>query len=265
MLKSPGPAPKKPQSPAVAPLFEHLEELRLRIILSAVFWALGSGVAWFYRSELLELLKRPLTFSNLYQAGKLQLVSQQLTDQLMMSLTLAAWGGLALALPFVLHQVWLFVAPGLYPEERRWAVPFVLGIGFAFVTGVLFGYFVVLPQMVPFLVDFLGGALSGMYPIGMYVSQVVTFLVALGIVFELPVLSFVLTKIGVVNAALLARVRKFAFVVILLVAAVITPTPDPWNMLIVALPIYVLYELGIIISRLAAPRPSPLAGAEEGA
>jgi len=238
-----------------APFLDHLDELRHRLVLSVVFWAVGSSVGWYYRSELLELLKRPLTFSSLYQAGKLELVSQQLTDQLMMSFTLSAWAGLALALPFVLHQVWLFVAPGLFPEERRWAAPFVLGAGLAFVAGVLFCYFGLLPQMIPFLVDFLGGAVAGVYPIGQYVSQVVMFLVAFGLVFELPVLSFVLTKIGIVNAALLARVRKFAFIAVMVLAAVITPTPDPWNMMIVALPIYVLYELGIIISRLAAPRP----------
>lgn len=247
-------AKKTLKTNAEAPLFDHLEELRTRLILSVVFLAIGAGVAWFFRTDLLEWLKRPLTFSELYNAGKLQLVSQQLTDQLIISLLISLWGGLAITLPLILHQVWLFVAPGLYPEERRWAAPFVLGAGLSFLLGAAFCYFVVLPQMVPFLVDFLGGAVSGVYPIGSYVSQVVTFMVAFGLIFELPMLSFVLTKIGIVNAGMMSRLRRPAIIVILIVAAVITPTQDPINLMLVAVPIYLLYEIGIVVSRLAAPR-----------
>lgn len=237
-----------------APLIEHLEELRNRIVISLLYLAAGSSVGWIFRADLLLWLKRPLTFSELYNNGKLQLVSQQLTDQIVMSFMIALWGGLTLALPFILHQVWLFVAPGLYPGERRWAAPFVLGAGFSFLVGALFCYFVILPNMVPFLVDFLNGAVAGVYPIGSYISQIVTFLLAFGLIFELPVLAFVLTKIGFVNAGLLSKVRRYAIVVVLIVAAVITPTPDPVNMMLVAIPIYLLYEIGIIVSRLAAPR-----------
>ena len=247
---------------AEAPLLDHLEELRTRIFISLLYWVIGASIAWFYRTELLEWLKRPLTFSELYNAGKLQLVSQQLTDQLIMSFMLALWGGFAITLPFVLHQVWLFVAPGLYPEERRWAAPFVLGAGFSFMIGAAFWYFVILPSMVPFLVDFLGGVVAGVYPIATYVSQTVTFMVAFGLIFELPILSFVLTKIGVVNAALLARIRKPAMIVILIIAAVITPTQDPINLMLVSVPIYLLYEIGIIVSRLAAPRERSVAAHE---
>ncbi|WP_027481479.1 twin-arginine translocase subunit TatC [Deinococcus pimensis] len=237
-----------------APLLEHLEELRTRIVISLGYLAVGAGVGWTYRTQLLDLLKRPLTDTQLFQSGKLQLVSQNITDQLMMSFTLAFWAGFALALPFILHQVWLFVAPGLYPHERRWAAPFVVGAGLSFVVGATFGYLVLLPPMFQFLVDFLGGIVAGFYPIASYVAQVVTLLVAFGLIFELPVLSLVLTKIGVVNHVMLARVRKFAVIVILVVAAVITPTTDPFNLMLVAVPIYLLYELGIIVSRFAAPR-----------
>ncbi len=237
-----------------APLVEHLEELRNRIVISLLYLAAGSAVGWIYRADLLLWLKRPLTFSTLYNQGKLHLVSQQLTDQIVMSFMIALWGGLALALPFILHQVWLFVAPGLYPGERKWAAPFVLGAGLSFLLGALFCYFVILPNMVPFLADFLGGVVDGVWPIGTYISQIVTFLLAFGVIFELPVLAFVLTKIGFVNAGLLSKVRRYAIVIVLIVAAVITPTPDPVNMMLVAIPIYLLYEIGIVVSRLAAPR-----------
>ncbi|PYE53059.1 twin-arginine translocase subunit TatC [Deinococcus yavapaiensis] len=235
---------------AEAPLFDHLEELRTRIVISIGYWAVGMGVAWSYRTQLLAWFEAPIHRAS----TTVNIVVMQLTDQLIMSLNLAFWGGLALALPFVLHQVWLFVAPGLYPEERRWAVPFVIGAGLMFGLGVIFGYYALLPNMVPFLLDFLGGGVTVNLDVAKYIGTIIALLVALGAVFELPVLSFVLTKIGIVNARLLGRLRKIAFVVILLAAAIITPTPDPFNMMIVALPVYVLYELGIIISRLAAPR-----------
>lgn len=220
---------------------------------------MGAAVTWGYRDVLLELLKRPLQGSELHQQGLLTLAFTSLPESLLMSLSLAMWGGLALSLPLILHQIWLFIAPGLFPSERRWAIPFMLGAGLAFALGVLFTYLVVLPSMVPFLVDFLGTQVAGVLSIGRYVSQVVTIMVAMGIMFELPVLSFVLTKIGLVNAPMLARARRFAFVGILIVAAVITPTPDPLNMMLVAVPIYLLYELSIVVSRLSAPRPQPAA------
>lgn len=252
------------KSPAVeAPLFDHLEELRTRILIALGFWGVGSAVGWAYRTQLLEWLKTPLYGTKLYQADKLQLISQNITDQLLMSFSIAFWAGLALALPFILHQVWLFVAPGLYAHERRWAAPFVLGAGLSFLLGAVFAYFVLLPPMFQFLVDFLGGVVSGYYPIASYVSQVVTILVAFGLIFELPILSFVLTKIGVVNAPMLGALRRYAFVVILLIAAIITPTTDPFNLALVAAPIYLLYEVGILVSRLAAPRPRDLVAAEE--
>lgn len=238
-----------------APVLDHLEELRGRLLKAALFWGLAAAVTWNWRDTLLELLKRPLYGSELYQKGLLTLAFTSLPEALMMSLSLAAWGGLALALPFILQQVWLFISPGLYEHERRWAVPFMLGAGLSFALGVLFTYFVVLPSMVPFLVDFMGTQVAGVLSIGKYVSQVLTIMVAMGICFELPILSFVLTKIGLVNAPMLASARRVAFVAILIVAAVITPTPDPLNMMLVALPIYALYEVSIIVSRLSAPKP----------
>lgn len=250
-------------SAAEAPLFDHLEELRTRILIALVFWGVGSAVGWAYRTQLLEWLKAPLYGTHLYQAGKLQLISQNITDQLLMSFSIAFWAGLALALPFILHQVWLFVAPGLYSHERRWAAPFVLGAGLSFLLGALFAYFVLLPPMFQFLVDFLGGVVNGYFPIAGYVSQVVTILVAFGLIFELPILAFVLTKIGIVNARMLGGLRRYAFVVILILAAIITPTTDPFNLALVAAPIYLLYEIGILVSRLAAPRPRDLVAAEE--
>ncbi|RJF73541.1 twin-arginine translocase subunit TatC [Deinococcus cavernae] len=232
-----------------APLFDHLEELRRRIIFSLVFLVIGMAAAFQYRTQLIELVKEPLTYSRLYRLGEVKLVAVNLTDQFMLSLNLSFWAGLALALPFILWQVWAFVAPGLYPSERRWGLPFILGAGLSFLGGAVFGFKLVLPTMIPFLVDFLGGAVTQMQSLASYVGNVMTFLIAFGLAFEMPILAIVLTRIGLVNHKMLRAGWRFALVGILLAAALITPTPDPGNMLLVAVPLYVLYELSVILSR----------------
>ncbi|WP_135229323.1 twin-arginine translocase subunit TatC [Deinococcus fonticola] len=232
-----------------APLFDHLEELRRRIIFSLVFLVIGMAAAFQYRTQLIELVKEPLTYSRLYRLGEVKLVAVNLTDQFMLSLNLSFWAGLALALPFILWQVWAFVSPGLYPSERRWGLPFILGAGLSFLGGAVFGFKLVLPTMIPFLVDFLGGAVTQMQSLASYVGNVMTFLIAFGLAFEMPILAIVLTRIGLVNHKMLRAGWRFALVGILLAAALITPTPDPGNMLLVAVPLYVLYELSVILSR----------------
>lgn len=232
-----------------APLFDHLEELRKRLIISVVFLVIGMMITFNYRIQLIELVKGPLNASVLYQQGKVQLVTLNLTDQLMLSLNLAFWAGLALALPFILGQVWAFIAPGLYANERKWALPFIVGAGLSFMIGAFFGYTLVLPTMVKFLLDFLQGTVTPILSLGNYIGTVTTFLVAFGLSFELPILAVILTRIGIVNHGLLRKGWRIALIVILVFAAVITPTPDPGSMLLVAVPLYVLYELGVLLSR----------------
>ncbi|GAA5513300.1 sec-independent protein translocase protein TatC [Deinococcus carri] len=232
-----------------APLLDHLEELRKRIIISLVFLTVGMAAAFQYRLQLIELIKGPLRYSVLYQQDKVQLVTLNLTDQFMLSINLSFWAGLALALPFILWQLWAFIAPGLYPHERRWSLPFIIGAGLSFLLGAAFGYTLVLPSMVKFLLDFLGGAVTPILSLGSYIGTVTTFLVAFGLAFELPILAIILTRIGLVNHLMLRKAWRFALVGIMLFAAIITPTPDPGSMLLVAVPLYALYELGVLLSR----------------
>ena len=237
-----------------APLLEHLEELRTRLLYSLIFLAVGLGLAWNFVPRIIKLLEVPLTHTNLYKAGNVKLVATQLPEQLLMSFNIALWAGLALALPFILHQIWLFIAPGLYQEEKKWAAPFIVGAGISFMLGVVTAYYLIVPPMVKFLVDFLGGEVAGFYSIGTYVGQVTTVMVAFGLFFEMPILAVVLTKIGIVNHVMLGRVRKFAFIACLIAGAVITPTTDPVNMSLFAGPLYLLYELGVLLSRVFQKR-----------
>ncbi|WP_019587025.1 twin-arginine translocase subunit TatC [Deinococcus apachensis] len=239
-----------------APLLDHLEELRKRIIISLVFLAVGLVVAFQYRLQLIELIKLPLHASEQFQRGKVTVVTQGLTDQFILSLNLSFWSGLALALPFILWQVWAFIAPGLYPQERKWALPFVIGAGLSFLAGAVFGYKLVLPAMVGFLLDFLAGAVTPLLNLKDYIGTVTTFLVSFGLAFELPILAVILTRIGLVNHVMLRKGWRFALVLVAVAAAVITPTPDPGNMLLVAVPLYALYELGVLLSRIFRIVPS---------
>ncbi|PTA66494.1 twin-arginine translocase subunit TatC [Deinococcus arcticus] len=246
-----------------APLFDHLDELRKRIIFSVVFLLIGLVAAFQYRMALIEAIKVPLEGSEQYRLGKVEVVTQALTDQFVLSLNISFWAGFALALPFILGQVWGFIAPGLYPQERRWALPFVIGAGFSFLAGALFGYYLVLPTMVGFLMDFLAGAVTPLLNLRDYIGTITTFLIAFGLAFELPILSVILTRIGIVNHVMLRQGWRIALIVIMLFAAIITPTPDPTSMLLVAVPLYLLYELGVILSRafrLPPPEETPALG-----
>ncbi|EYB67831.1 Sec-independent protein translocase TatC [Deinococcus phoenicis] len=243
------PAPQASAELKSAPLLEHLEELRKRIIISLIFLAVGVVIAFQYRVQLIDLIKEPLKYSELYQAHKVQVIVTKLTAQFLLSFTLSLWAGLAIALPFILSQVWAFIAPGLYPHERRWGLPFIIGAGLSFLAGVVFGYTLVLPTMVRFFVDFLNGVVTPLLDLQDYIGMVVTFLVAFGLAFELPILAVILTRIGIVNHTMLRRGWRIALVAIMIAAAIITPTPDPGSMLLVAVPLYALYELGVLLSR----------------
>ena len=154
------------------------------------------------------------------------------------------------ALPFILWQVWAFIAPGLYAHERRWGLPFIVGAGVSFLAGAAFGYTFVLPAMVRFLLDFLGGTVQQMQSLANYIGTITTFLVAFGLAFELPILAVILTRIGLINHVMLRKSWRIALVGVMLFAAFITPTPDPVDMLLVGVPLYVLYELGVVLARL---------------
>jgi len=234
-----------------APLVEHLEELRARIIKALLAWVVGMGVAWTFRVQLLEILKRPLNVATQVRGIEANLYQQTITEGFIVSLKIAAFGGLILAMPFIVYQIWAFIAPGLYPHERRLAIPFILGAGFSFAVGVVFSYYVLLPFAVPFLLGFLGDQVVPLLTIDKYMSQVLMYMTVVGLMFELPVLSYLFTKLGLLNWQFLAKNRRIAIIVIVTLAAVITPTADPFNLALLSVPLLLLYEMSIWVSRIA--------------
>jgi len=234
-----------------APLVEHLEELRARIIRALLAWLVGTGIAWTFRVQLLEILKYPLDVATKVRGIEADLYQQTITEGFIVSLKIAAFGGLILAMPFIVYQVWAFIAPGLYPHERRLAIPFILGAGFSFAIGVVFSYYVLLPFAVPFLLGFLGDQVVPLLTIDKYMSQVLMYMTVVGLMFELPVLSYLFTKLGLLNWQFLAKNRRIAIIVIVTLAAVITPTADPFNLALLSVPLLLLYEVSIWVSRVA--------------
>jgi len=226
-------------------IFEHLAELRYRLVRIVIAVALSTGVSFFFAERIIQLL--------LYPAGglidKLRVQSPPETIANFMRVSLVV--GIAIASPIVVYHVVRFLAPGLKPNEKRWLytlLPFVAGM---FVLGTGFAYFVILPAMLPFLFSFGSSVAEPEWRMDYYLPFVAQMLLAAGVIFELPLVVFFLAKIGVVNHRLLIRYWKYALLIIFIVAAIITPTPDPFNQLLVAAPMILLYLISIVLARFA--------------
>lgn len=220
-------------------LMEHLDELRRRIIHSAMYLAGGAVVAWIFRDKLLYFLQEPLL-----HIGK-SLVFTHPMDALNLNLQAALLGGAILASPFILYQVWLFIAPGLYQKEKRFVVPFMAATVALFLAGASFGYFFVLPGAIKILILGFGHQFTPMVTIEDYSGFFLSVILGLGISFELPILIFFLAMFGIVSPRFLWKNIRYAILAVFLVAAVICPSPDPWTMCIYALPMLGLYIIGI--------------------
>lgn len=220
-------------------LMEHLEELRKRIVHSAAYLAVGFFVCWFFRDRIVDFLQQPLI-----KIGK-SLVFTHPMDALNLDLQVALLGGAILTSPLILFQVWLFIAPGLYQKERRFVVPFMMATVGLFLTGASFGYFFVLPAAIKILIVGFGHNFTPMVTIEDYSSFFLSVILGLGISFEMPILIFFLALFGIVSPSFLWKNIRYAILAVFLVAAIITPSPDPWTMCIYAIPMLLLYLIGI--------------------
>jgi len=229
---------------------EHLEELRQRLIRSLIAVGIAFIICYIFSKQIFAFLMVPLKKTLPPDAT---MIFTSLPEAFITYLKVAFLAGLFLASPYVLYQVWLFVAPALYSHEKRYVVPFLIFSTLFFVGGAAFGYFVVFPFGFRFFIGFATDFIRPAPKIKEYLSFCSTLLLAFGLVFELPVFIFFLSKLGVVDAKMLARSRKYAILIIFTVAALFTP-PDVMTQLMMALPLLALYELSIWVAKVFGRR-----------
>ncbi len=234
-------------------LLEHLAELRTRIIRSAIAVAIGAVVGWLLYFPVLDILMEPLeklsedpNVSDTFQ-------SFEPLEIFMLRIKMSAYIGLILAMPFLLWQLWKCVAPGLYQNGRRYASAFVVTSTVLFLMGAAVAYYT-LPEALDFLQSMGGDDVQYQYTAQNYLMLIVYMMVAFGIGFEFPILLVFLQLVGVVTPQQLAKFRRFAFVIIVVVAAVITPSGDPISLMALSGPMVVFYEISILIGRLVRRR-----------
>ncbi|OGP73598.1 MAG: twin arginine-targeting protein translocase TatC [Deltaproteobacteria bacterium RBG_16_49_23] len=228
------------------PLTSHLQELRKRLVLT--FIAVGAGfiLCYTFSQNLFDILSRPLL--KMMPPGS-SLIFTSVAEAFFTYMKVAFIAGIILVSPFVLYQVWAFVAPGLYRHERRHVIPFVAAGSLFFALGILFAYYVAIPVGFKFLLGYATDFIKPMPSMKEYLSFSIKFILAFGLVFEFPVVLVLLARIGVVDAKMLARHRKYAILLIFIFAAVMTP-PDVISQLLMAIPLMGLYELSILLSKI---------------
>ena len=241
--------------------FEHLVELRKRIINSLLSVLVGAGIGWFVAPKMINVITVPIRAALTAHNLNPQLVYTGPTDYLSLLIKLSIYIGIVLASPVILYQVWLFVAPALYRNEKSAVTGFLFSTVFLFLAGIAFAYFLALPHILNFLVGFQGPVVP-LIKIDDYFDLVLLVIVALGLVFELPVLIFFLTLFGIVTPKFLIQNTKYAILVITVVAAIVTPTPDAVTMLLVMGVMTVLYFIGVAVSWVVVRRKEKRLAAE---
>lgn len=232
---------------------DHLEELRRRLIYSLVSVAVCFGVAWGYADRIFYFMQRPILEALRNHKLDEKLVYLSPTEPFNLYLKVGMVAGLFLASPLVLYQVWLFISPGLYRHEKRYVLPFLASTVGLFLAGGYFGYRLVYPAALDFLLGY-GAQFRPMITVGEYTDLFLTVILGLGLVFEMPILIFFLALMGVVDAGFLWRNLRYAILVIFFLAAVLTPTTDIVNLCIFAAPMIGLYVLSIGIAWLVHPK-----------
>ena len=220
---------------------EHLGELRNRLVRAVIFTFITAIVCFFFAADIIEFLKLqllPASAPNLYSFTP--------GEQLWQEIKVALICGISLSIPVIVYELWAFISPGLHPGERSVAVPLILAAILFFALGVGFCYLIVLPFALDFLLTYGTQHTITMLGLSHFVSFVMFFVMAFGLIFELPVLLYFLAKVGVLSSAPLRKIRRFAIVGFFIVGAILTPTPDIVNQSMMAIPMWLLYELGIL-------------------
>ena len=226
-------------------LIEHLADLRRSLMISLIAIGVGFIASFYFSEQILQFLTSLVTSDK-----KNTFIFLSPAEALWSNFKVAFFAGLILALPVLLYEIWRFVSPGLSEKERRYAIPFLILALIFFGLGLTFCYIVVLRFAMNFLLTYKTAGLTPMISIGSYLDFVIRFMLAFGVIFELPFIIVFLTKIGIVTPEFLSRNRKYAILINFIIAAILTPTPDIFNQLLMAGPLLVLYEIGIIGARI---------------
>ena len=223
---------------------EHLEELRIRLVHSLVALCITSAACWTWREEIFHFLTGPLRKAY----PDVKFIYTGPSEAFVLYMKMAFLVGIFVAAPYILYQVWAFIAPGLYAHEKAYAVPFILFGTLFFIAGGAFGHFYLFPATFKFLGEYGGRDMQFLPKVDEYYSFYSWFLLGLGLVFQLPVVIFVLARIGLVTPGFLLRKFKFAVLASFVVSAVITPSADIVNQTMLALPMCLLYLLGVAVA-----------------
>ena len=233
---------------------EHLDELRKRLIHSAVSIAVAIAATFYFHNQIYEFVFAP---TRRVLPPNSKLIFTEPGEAFSLHLQIALITGVIVAAPYIMYQVWLFIAPGLYSHEKRMAIPFVILSSTGFIAGALFNHYVVYPFMMSFFGSFSSPDLLFLPKLDPVFSLYTKFLLAMGLIFQMPTLVYFLARMKMVTARFLIRNFKYAILIIFIAAAVITPTGDPGTQTVFAAPMVVLYVLSIGIAWLVAPKRTP--------
>lgn len=231
------------------PLMGHLGELRKRFTYIAIVLVVFVIAAFIEKEWVFKVLMRPLR-----NTGVDQLTTLGVTEAFMQVLKVSIYAGLICALPYILYQFWSFIMPALYENEKKSTVPYVALTTLLFLAGITFGYFIVLPIGLKFMIGYGGDTFNQLLQAEKYISFISMFLLAFGVVFELPLIMMLLAWAGLVNHLKMRKWRKYAILVEAVIAMVLTPSQDPVSMALMLIPLIILYEFGILLAKLASKR-----------
>ena len=230
-------------------IWEHLDELRSRLLKAALALIIGTAISLIFAERALQVLILPL--------GDKVPQTIHPTESFTVYFRVALIGGVTLAMPVIVYQVVRFMLPGLLTQEKKYLYSLLPGVAVCFTSGVAFAALIMLPAAINFLQSFMRTIIDNRWTLDNYISFVTQVMFWMGIVFQTPLLMFFLAKLNLVTAKKLASFRKYAIVIIAVIAAAVTPTPDPINMMIVMVPLVLLYEVGVILARVAVAGRKP--------
>jgi sec-independent protein translocase protein TatC len=251
-------------------LIEHLDELRSRLVVSAIAVAITTTASFFFATQIIRALIIPLDcqwftvetrslfppnisviLGLVCQGEPAKLIALSPTENFTTFFRVALFAGIAFAMPVLVYEIYAYIDPALYPRERRFVRFMGIPVILLFVLGMAFCYFVLLPNALQFLINFGNEVIENRVRASDYLSFVTVFILGVGIVFEMPAIIYALVRVRVVRRSWLARQRRYVFLLVFVIGAIITPTPDPFNQTLVALPMYLLFELGLFLARFA--------------